>query len=147
MSLSDAKLRTLKPAAKQYKVSDSGGLHILVGPSGSRLWRLSYRYLGKQKTIALGSYPVVTLASPETRRGASSWQASTRPRRASPRSDKGGSMRDIPSVWSPKNGSRAAGDVGSKDIWHDYAVASKLISYPISGIGRLHRSSRSRCST
>lgn len=63
MSLSDAKLRTLKPTGKPYKVSDAGGLHVLVGPSGTRLWRISYRYLGRQKTLALGAYPVVSLAA------------------------------------------------------------------------------------
>jgi integrase len=68
MSLSDAKIRTLKAAAKPYKVSDSGGLHLLVGTSGTRLWRLSYRFLGKQKTIALGAYPVVSLAAARTAR-------------------------------------------------------------------------------
>src|SRR5205807_1859159 len=44
------------------KLSDGGGLHLLVQPTGSRLWRLAYRYGGKQKTLALGSYPTVSLA-------------------------------------------------------------------------------------
>ncbi|WP_296596632.1 integrase arm-type DNA-binding domain-containing protein [Phenylobacterium sp.] len=62
MPLTDAKLRTLKPAAKPYKLSDSEGLHILVTTTGSMLWRLAYRFGGKQKLLALGSYPFVTLA-------------------------------------------------------------------------------------
>lgn len=62
MPLSDARLRSLKPADKPYKVADAAGLHVIVSPSGSRLWRFSYRFRGKQKTIALGAYPVVTLA-------------------------------------------------------------------------------------
>lgn len=61
MPLSDAKLRSLKPGPKPYKVSDGHGLHVLVTPAGGRLWRLSYRYNGKQKTVALGAYPVVGL--------------------------------------------------------------------------------------
>lgn len=60
--LSDAKLRTLKPRTRPYKVSDAEGLFILVNPNGSRLWRWSYRYDGKQKTLALGKYPDVSLA-------------------------------------------------------------------------------------
>lgn len=68
MSLSDAKLRTLKPTGKPYKVSDAGGLHVLVGPTGARLWRFSYRYLGRQKTMALGVYPVVSLAGARSAR-------------------------------------------------------------------------------
>jgi integrase len=62
MPLTDAKLRTLKPAAKPYKLSDSEGLHILVTTTGSMLWRFAYRFGGKQKLLALGSYPFVKLA-------------------------------------------------------------------------------------
>ncbi len=62
MPLTDAAVRAAKPRAKPYKISDGGGLHLLVQPNGSRLWRLAYRFAGKQKTIALGSYPTVSLA-------------------------------------------------------------------------------------
>jgi len=68
MPLSDAQLRTLKPTIRPAKVSDGGGLHILVTPQGSRLWRLSYRFAGKQKLLALGAYPAVTLGDARTRR-------------------------------------------------------------------------------
>jgi len=61
MSLTDLKLRSLKPAGKAYKVSDSGGLHVMVQPTGSKLWRLAYRFGGKQKSLALGKYPAVSL--------------------------------------------------------------------------------------
>jgi integrase len=61
MPLTDAKLRALKPAEKPYKVSDSEGLHVLVSQKGSVLWRLAYRFEGKQKLLALGSYPDVSL--------------------------------------------------------------------------------------
>jgi integrase len=61
MALTDAKLRALKRKADPYKVSDSEGLHILVSSGGSKLWRLAYRYTGKQKTLALGKYPTVSL--------------------------------------------------------------------------------------
>ena len=54
MPLNDAICRALKPKPKPYKVSDSAGLHILVRPNGSRLWRWSYRFAGKQKTLAFG---------------------------------------------------------------------------------------------
>jgi len=62
MPLTDAKLRSLKPAEKPQKLSDGGGLHVLVTPGGSRLWRLAYRFGGKQKLLALGKYPDVSLA-------------------------------------------------------------------------------------
>lgn len=61
MPLTDAKLRALKGSAKTQKVSDGGGLHVVVTPGGSRLWRLAYRFGGKQKLLALGKYPDVKL--------------------------------------------------------------------------------------
>lgn len=61
MALTDTKLRSLKGKAAPYKVSDGEGLFVLVSPNGSRLWRLAYRFAGKQKTLALGSYPDISL--------------------------------------------------------------------------------------
>ncbi len=60
--LSDVALRSIKPRDKQFKLSDGGGLFLLVNPNGSRLWRLAYRFGGRQKALALGSYPATTLA-------------------------------------------------------------------------------------
>jgi Arm DNA-binding domain len=64
MALTDTAIRNTKPGAKPFKLTDSGGLHLLVTPTGGKLWRLAYRFGGKQKTLALGLYPVVTLADP-----------------------------------------------------------------------------------
>ena len=61
MPLTDARLRTLKPELKPRKVSDFEGLFLLVTPSGSRLWRMAYRFAGKQKVLALGAYPDLSL--------------------------------------------------------------------------------------
>lgn len=61
MALTDLKVRSLKPASNTYTVSDSGGLHVMVMPTGSKLWRLAYRFAGKQKSLALGKYPAVSL--------------------------------------------------------------------------------------
>lgn len=63
MPLSDSAVRNAKPSpeGKDIKLSDGGGLHLLVKSTGQKYWRLSYRYLGKQKTLALGVYPIVTL--------------------------------------------------------------------------------------
>ena len=66
--LTDAKVRSLKPKAKPYKASDSGGLHVLVMPSGSKLWRQAYRYAGKQRTAAHGVYPQVSISEARARR-------------------------------------------------------------------------------
>jgi hypothetical protein len=62
MPISDVTVRKIKPATKPKKMSDGGGLHLLVQPTGSKLWRLAYRFASRQKTLALGSYPAVSLA-------------------------------------------------------------------------------------
>ncbi|MGC1779747.1 MAG: integrase arm-type DNA-binding domain-containing protein [Xanthobacteraceae bacterium] len=62
MALTDTTIRNLKPQQAPYKKSDSEGLQLHVMPGGSKLWHLAYRFAGKQKTIALGPYPAVTLA-------------------------------------------------------------------------------------
>lgn len=61
MPLTDTAVRNAKPQTKPYKISDSGGLHLLIQTNGAKLWRLAYRFAGKQKTLALGGYPAVTL--------------------------------------------------------------------------------------
>lgn len=68
MPLTDAQIKALRPANSPSKHSDGGGLHLLISPQGSKLWRLSYRFDGKQKTQALGSYPVVSLAGARQKR-------------------------------------------------------------------------------
>jgi len=68
MPLSDRKIRALAGSSKPVKHSDSGGLHLLVTPQGSKLWRLAYRFGGKQKTLAFGAYPGVSLAEARERR-------------------------------------------------------------------------------
>ncbi|EBO9521033.1 tyrosine-type recombinase/integrase [Salmonella enterica] len=68
MSLTDAKIRSLKPTDKPFKVSDSHGLYLLVKPSGSRLWYLKYRINGKESRIALGAYPAVSLSNARQQR-------------------------------------------------------------------------------
>ena len=59
--LSDAKIRSLKPKEKAYKVYDDRGLYMVVNPNGSRWWRFKYKYDGKERGISLGVYPDVTL--------------------------------------------------------------------------------------
>jgi integrase len=54
--LTDPKIRQAKPADKPYKLFDGGGLFLLVQPSGSKLWRLKYRFGGKEKLLAIGIY-------------------------------------------------------------------------------------------
>ncbi len=62
MKLSDRTCKTAKPKDKQYKLSDGGGLYLLVRPTGGKLWQMKYRYLGKEKTLSIGQYPIISLA-------------------------------------------------------------------------------------
>src|SRR6185312_10829996 len=66
--LTDTAIRKAKPAVSPLKLSDGGGLYLLLKPDGGRYWRLNYRFGGKQKTLALGVYPTVTLADARQRR-------------------------------------------------------------------------------
>ncbi|WP_084396548.1 tyrosine-type recombinase/integrase [Henriciella aquimarina] len=62
MPLTDIQLRQLKPREKDYKTADGGGLYVHVSKTGSRLWRFRYRFDGKQKLLAFGAYPAISLA-------------------------------------------------------------------------------------
>ena len=59
--LTEAKIAKAAAREKPYKLADSAGLYLLVTPAGGKLWRLNYRHGGKQKTLALGQWPVVPL--------------------------------------------------------------------------------------
>jgi len=68
--LTDAKIRSTKPAEKAFKVSDSGGLYLLVKPNGAKLWRWKYRIAKKENHFAIGVYPSVSLAEAREARDA-----------------------------------------------------------------------------
>ncbi|MBW8365803.1 MAG: integrase arm-type DNA-binding domain-containing protein [Rhizobium sp.] len=78
MPLTDSAIRNAKPGIKPtgeatrnpYKLADSGGMYLEVYPNGSKYWRLKYRYAGKEKRLALGVYPDVTLKEARNRRDA-----------------------------------------------------------------------------
>lgn len=61
MALTDISIRKAEPRDKPYRLSDAKGLYIEVHPNGSKYWRLKYRYHGKEKRLALGVYPTVSL--------------------------------------------------------------------------------------
>lgn len=68
MALTDIAIKAIKKPDSSKKLSDGGGLFLLVTTSGSKHWRMAYRFEGKQKTLAFGSYPAVTLADARKRR-------------------------------------------------------------------------------
>lgn len=67
MPLTDIAVRSAKPADKDYKLADEKGLFLLVGKSGSKLWRLKYRFDGKEKKLSIGTYPEVSLKEARNR--------------------------------------------------------------------------------
>ena len=70
MPLTNTAIRNAKPRRKLFKLSDGGGLHLIIQPHGTKLWRQAYRINGKQRTLAFGVYPTVSLAVARARREA-----------------------------------------------------------------------------
>lgn len=68
--LKDIQVRNAKPKDKPYKLSDGGGLYLLVNPNGSKGWRLKYRFQGSEKLLSLGVYPETGLREARERRDA-----------------------------------------------------------------------------
>jgi integrase len=68
MALSDTALRNAKPTEKAYKLYDEKGLYLIVNPSGGKWWRLKYRFNDKEKTLSVGTYPEISLASARAKR-------------------------------------------------------------------------------
>ena len=68
MLLSDIRVRNAKPKLTPYKIADGQGMYLLVQPGGGKYWRLNYRFAGKQKTLALGTYPEVGLGAARKKR-------------------------------------------------------------------------------
>ena len=62
MPLTILEVKQAKPRDKDYKLSDGGGLYLLVKKNGSKYWRLKYRFLGKEKVLAIGVFPEISLA-------------------------------------------------------------------------------------
>jgi hypothetical protein len=59
MPLTDMEIRAAKPGARLIKLSDGGGLQLWIMPDGAKRWRLAYRFVGGQKTLAIGVYPAI----------------------------------------------------------------------------------------
>lgn len=68
MKLKAVQVKEAKAQGKPYKLADGKGLFLLVNPNGTRYWRLKYRFGGKEKLLALGVYPEITLAKARDKR-------------------------------------------------------------------------------
>ena len=69
MALTELAVKKAKATDKVQKLSDGGGMYLQIQPDGAKYWRMNFRVAGKQKTLALGVYPDVTLAQARERRG------------------------------------------------------------------------------
>ena len=61
MPLTDKAIKAIKHKEKSYKVGDEKGLYLLIHSNGSKYWRMRYRFLDNDKTLAFGTYPEVAL--------------------------------------------------------------------------------------
>lgn len=68
MALTEIQVKSAKPKEKDYKLTDGGGLYLLVATTGGKRWRLKYRFDGKEKLLALGIYPDISLSEARNRR-------------------------------------------------------------------------------
>jgi integrase len=68
MALTNTQVSKSKPLKKPYKLTDGGGMYLLISPTGSKYWRLKYRLHGKEKTFAIGVFPKVSLAEAREKR-------------------------------------------------------------------------------
>lgn len=68
MALTDFTIRNAKPRDKAYKLGDGAGLYLQINPSGTKLWRMKYRWEGREQKLAIGPYPLVSLADARTKR-------------------------------------------------------------------------------
>jgi hypothetical protein len=66
--LTHIQIASARPMAKRFNLVDARGLYLTVQPNGSKLWRLNYRYLDRQKTLHIGPWPDVSLAAARARR-------------------------------------------------------------------------------
>lgn len=68
MALTDVAVRNAKPGAKAIKLADGGGMFLLLTPAGGKLWRLKFRIDGREKLLAIGTYPEIGLGEARRRR-------------------------------------------------------------------------------
>ena len=68
MPLTDIKCKNAKPTDKIQKMFDGGGLYLEISPKGNKYWRLKYRYMGKEKRLAFGVYPQISLKDARNKR-------------------------------------------------------------------------------
>ena len=140
MKLSDAAVRNAKANGKVQKLSDGGGLYLHVTATGSKLWRMAYRFEGKQKLLSFGAYPAVSLKDARHRRddareslakGIDPGEEENRPER--PYSQKSGKNGTPLNLWRG-SGSPSTSRRSPKNTPKNYVAILKIrFSRPLAG--------------
>lgn len=125
MALTDVALRKLKSSDRPRKVADARGLYVLVTPQGSKLWRLKYRVSGKEKLLALGTYPDIGLsdareaaaAARKVIAGGSDPAAQKKQNKLRRKAEVDNTFRAVASTWLAKEKASMAPATYAKTTW------------------------------
>nr|WP_321162941.1 Arm DNA-binding domain-containing protein [Micavibrio aeruginosavorus] len=148
MKLTNNDCKYAEVREKPYKLADGGGLYLLVKSNGSKHWRLKYRFLGKEKLLALGPYPSYRWLMPVSAEMMPSafWSmAKTLWPRSRLRSARQSATPRIPLRPLRSNGMRGSSTVGAKTTPSTSCDVSILIFFPISVPARLLTLMRLSC--
>ena len=101
--LTERQIKALKPRTKPYKATDGAGLYLYVTPTGGKLWRLKYRFGGKEKLLSFGSWPDTGVDAAREKAGAvrAAVRAGTDPARATRRAT-GDTLRTLAEQWADR---------------------------------------------
>jgi hypothetical protein len=131
MPLTEIQAKASKPRDRAYKLSDSEGLFLLIQPNGSKLWRMKYRYGGKEKLLSFGSYPRVGIAAAREKRAAAKAILSSGkdPARSQPETeaDEGRTFLAVATLWHVNAGQIPGqrGGVKAGHSWRGAVVCKK----------------------
>ena len=139
--LTVTQIRNMKPASKPQRLFDGGGLYLEVMPTGARYWRLKYRHAGKEKRLALGVFPEVTLLDARSKRDSAravlregrdpSAERKAGKQRAT--LDAGNTFDSVSKEWLGKQKATLAPITFTKAEWH-LSMAAGLAGLPIASI-------------
>jgi integrase len=145
LRLTDTKLRQLKDVAKSKKHSDGRGLYLHQTPDGGKRWRFKYRFEGKEKLLALGTYPDVSLADARDRLSDARSQlakgidpsAARQAAKTERREKLGNTFRSFAERWFEQGSTKWAESTKSKIRFYlDRDLLPKLGDMPIADIRR-----------
>ena len=121
MPLTDLAVRTAKPAERPFKLWDTRGLFLLVATSGSKLWRFKYRHGGKEKLLACGKYPEISLKEARGRCEEARKLLAHGVDPGEKRKAEGNTFESVARLWFAKRRAALVPDY-AKIVWHSLEV-------------------------